>query len=476
MNKCRLIARIDIKSENVVKGVQYEGLRVIGKPDEIVDAYINQGCDEIFYIDTVASLYGRNNLKHIVSLAASKANVPITVEGGVNTLEDVQLLLEAGADKVAINTYAIKDPEFITQAAREFGNQCIVLSITAKKNTQGKWIAWTDNAREVTGVNAVEWARSASSLGAGELIMTSVDNDGRMKGMDIDLYQQLSDINVPLIASGGVGRSSHIAELYEEANVDGVAVASCLHYKKETIYSLRESLVGSGFSLRSFNRNAEVKDYTSTKSVHIINYNTSNMFSLVNSIKAIGVTPVVCSKPEDLEGVERIILPGVGSFGPAISLLRQSGLFDALIHQYKQGIPIMGICLGAQMLFEKGYEGGEYKGLGIVKGEVASIRKKCNESLRVPHIGWERLSIQEGSDNDYARQFLNGVDLKDEYYFLHSYVMLPVDESNLLASASYFNSNIPAIVNEKHVFGCQFHPEKSGAAGLRLLSNFCNLQ
>lgn len=474
IKKCRIISRIDVKSNNVVKGVQFEGLRVVGKPDEIVDTYVKQGCDEIFYIDTVASLYERNNLTDIVSLAAEKANIPITVEGGVRSIEDIRLLLQAGADKVAINTYAIKNPSFLKLASEVFGSQCIVLSITAKKNFEGQWIAWTDNARETTEVDAIEWAKSAEKLGAGEVIVTSIDCDGRMKGMDVALYQKLKSVNIPLIASGGVGNSSHIEELYKNANIDGVSIASSLHYKKENIKSLKSSLSNFGLTVRSNNYSVLDKKISSNNKIHIINSQTSNIFSLVNSIRQIGSIPIICNRPEDLIGAVKIIIPGVGSFGSGISMLKDSGLYDAIIQSHQDGAHIFGICLGAQMLFEKGYESGEDIGLGILQGEVIVIQDKPEDRIRIPHIGWSSLNVNEKFVGlDSAHTIAQGLD-KEEYYFLHSYMMQPNNPRSVMATVDYCNVKIPAIIYEDHVFACQFHPEKSGSTGFMLLAMFCN--
>ena len=474
LNKCRIISRIDVKSNNVVKGVQFEGLRIIGKPDDIVDAYVKQGCDEIFYIDTVASLYERNNLTNIVSLAAEKANIPITVEGGVRSIEDIRLLLQAGADKVAINTYAIKNPSFLKHASAVFGSQCIVLSITAKKNIDGKWIAWTDNARETTEIDAVKWAKSAEKLGVGELIVTSIDCDGRMKGMDVALYQELKNVNIPLIASGGVGNSSHIIELYKNANIDGVSIASSLHYEKENIKSLKTSLSNYGLAVRPINYSVLNKKISSNNTIHVINSHTSNIFSLVNSIRQIGSVPIICNNPEDLIGAKKIIIPGVGSFGSGISMLKDSGLYDSIIQSHQNGAYIFGICLGAQMLFEKGYESGEDTGLGIIQGEVVVIDNDSKDKIRIPHIGWSGLNVNEKFVGlDSAHTIAQGLD-KEEYYFLHSYMMQPTNVNSIMASVDYCNVKIPAIIYEDHVFACQFHPEKSGSTGLMLLAMFCN--
>src|SRR3989344_5086511 len=188
MRNMRIISRLDIKGPNVVKGLKLEGLRIVGKPAELTKKYYQQGADEILYIDIVASLYERNNLSKVVKEAISLGVfVPMTVGGGVRSLEDIQKLLNAGADKVAINTAATRRPELITEAARRFGSQCIVGSIEAKKIGPQKWEAYVDNGREKTGLDAVAWAVKLVELGAGELLITSVDRDGCESGYDLEL-------------------------------------------------------------------------------------------------------------------------------------------------------------------------------------------------------------------------------------------------------------------------------------------------
>jgi cyclase len=247
----RVIARLDIKAPNLVKGIHLEGLRVIGDPAEHAVRYYQQGADELIYIDIVASLYERNNLTDLVKRTASDIFVPLTVGGGVRSVEDVNALLRAGADKVAINTGAVRRPALITEAARSFGSQCIVASIEAKRNQNGSgWEAYTDNGRERTGLDAVEWAKKLVDLGAGELLLTSVDKEGTRKGFDLELVQALGrTLEVPVIACGGAGSIDHVAQAIR-AGADAVAVAALLHYKTETVGSLKAGLAAAGIEVR----------------------------------------------------------------------------------------------------------------------------------------------------------------------------------------------------------------------------------
>lgn len=250
-NPIRLIARLDVKGENLIKGVHLEGLRVIGAPEEFAKRYYEQGADELIYIDIVASLYGRSNLIDIVRRTANNVFVPMTVGGGVRTVEDVGNLLRAGADKIAINTAAVRRPELITEVARKFGSQCMVLSIEAKRHGKGKWEIYTDCGRETSGLDALEWVAKAVSLGAGEILLTSIDQEGTRKGFDSELTLEISKlVNVPVIASGGFGQVAHLDEVVH-SGADAVAVADALHYGRTTIPDLRRYATGQGFIVRT---------------------------------------------------------------------------------------------------------------------------------------------------------------------------------------------------------------------------------
>ncbi len=241
----RLIARLDIKGKNVVKGIHFEGLRVIGNPQEMAQQYA-EDADELLYIDTVASLYGRNQLKTLLEQTSEKTFVPITVGGGIRSLEDVRELLRAGADKCAINTAAIRDPELIRRVSDACGSQAIVVSIEAKRGAADSWEALTDNGRERTGQDAVAWAAHAVKLGAGEILLTSVDQDGTRRGFDTELIRAIAKAcPVPLVVSGGMGCVQHALQAFQ-AGADAVAMASVLHYGKLTIQEVSDGLFTEG--------------------------------------------------------------------------------------------------------------------------------------------------------------------------------------------------------------------------------------
>jgi cyclase len=250
MRNIRLIARLDIKGPNLIKGIHLEGLRVVGDPQAYARRYYEQGADEFIYMDTVASLYGRNNLQDIVRRAAQDVYVPMTVGGGIRSIDDVKEILRSGADKVAINTSAVRRPELITEVSRRFGSQCMVLGIEAKRMSPGKWEAYTDNGREHTGLDVVEWCQRGYELGAGEILLTSVDQEGTRKGFDTALIAAVTRaVPIPVIASGGMGSIPHMLGAVE-SGADAIAVADMLHYNRATLPQLRAAALEAGLRVR----------------------------------------------------------------------------------------------------------------------------------------------------------------------------------------------------------------------------------
>lgn len=251
MNKTRLIARLEVKNNYLVKGIQLEGLRKLGDPHTFAKEYYEAGIDEILYLDIVASLYNRNNLSDIVRRTTDDVFIPMTVGGGLRSVQDVQKILQQGADKVAINTAAIKDPQIITQVAEAYGSQCMVLSVQAKRRQNGNgWEAYYDNGREHSGLDVVEWAKRGVELGAGEILLMSVDCEGLGRGMDRELIEQVSSVvNVPVIAAGGVGSVDDVVNAVSDG-ASAVSLSSLLHYKKIGVAELKQQLAARGVEVR----------------------------------------------------------------------------------------------------------------------------------------------------------------------------------------------------------------------------------
>lgn len=252
MRRVRLIPRLDIKGQNLIKGIQLEGLRVLGEPHAFAHRYYEQGADEILYMDAVASLYNRDTMADLVQRTARDIFVPITVGGGLRSIEDVRTMLRAGADKIAINTAATHTPALVSDLARRFGAQCVVLQIDAKRNPRGGWEAYRDGGREHTGLDVVEWAKQGEELGAGEILLTSVDREGTRKGFDIELVKAVcAAVSIPVIASGGMSNYAHMRQVIVEGGADAVAMAWTLHYGLETLPELRKRARTDGIEVRA---------------------------------------------------------------------------------------------------------------------------------------------------------------------------------------------------------------------------------
>lgn len=252
MRNVRLIARLDVKAPNLVKGIQLEGLRKMGDPNEFALKYYLQGADEIFYADIVASLYERNSLLDIIEKTTNNVFIPITVGGGLRSINDVAAALNAGADKVSINTAAIKNPKLITEVSRRFGSQCMVLSIQAKRHSN-HWEAYYDNGREHSHLDVIDWAMKGEELGAGEIMLTSVDKEGTAKGFDVDLIKAVTDVvSIPVIASGGMGKLDDITPAIKNGHADAIAMAYVLHYNHLKIGDVREFCVDNEIPVRIY--------------------------------------------------------------------------------------------------------------------------------------------------------------------------------------------------------------------------------
>lgn len=227
----RIIPRLEIKGPNLVKGVHLEGLRVLGSPEEFARLYYEQGADELLYMDVVASLYQRNSLLEIVEKTSREIFVPLAVGGGLRSVEDIRKVLCAGADKVSLNTAAIRNPELVREAATRFGSSTIVVSIEAKKQSNGSYEAYVDNGRERTGVEVFQWAKRVAELGAGEIMITSIDREGTGGGFDLELTRRVAQsVPIPVIACGGAGSVAHVHEVISQGYADAVALSSVLHY------------------------------------------------------------------------------------------------------------------------------------------------------------------------------------------------------------------------------------------------------
>lgn len=251
----RIIPCLDVDNGRVVKGVQFVDIRDAGDPVEVAKRYDEQGADEITFLDITASHQGRDTTVHTVERMASQVFIPLTVGGGIRKLEDIRTMLNAGADKVSINTAAVFNPEFVGEAAARFGSQCIVVAIDAKKvsapGDADRWEIFTHGGRKPTGLDAIDWARKMVGLGAGEILLTSMDRDGTKNGFDLALTRAISDaVIVPVIASGGVGNLQHLVDGVSIGGADAVLAASIFHFGQHTIPEAKAFMAGQGIEVR----------------------------------------------------------------------------------------------------------------------------------------------------------------------------------------------------------------------------------
>ena len=246
----RIIARCDIKGMNLIKGIRYEGVRVLGQPGDFAQQYYKEGIDEIIYIDSVASLYDRNSLIHLIEESVKNIFVPISAGGGIKNLEGARSILKAGAEKVIINSAAILNPNIIKILSDEFGSQCIVISIQAKKRT-GFWEAFSHCGRIASGLNVSRWIETVQNLGAGEILLTSIDSDGTMNGLDLNLINSITGLtDIPIIISGGFCSEDPIVDIAREGKVAGIAIGMALHRKKIDLSMIKERLVQNNIKIR----------------------------------------------------------------------------------------------------------------------------------------------------------------------------------------------------------------------------------
>lgn len=509
--KLRVIARLDIKSQNVIKSIQFECLRTIGKPSEIAEKYYQNGIDEIIYLDTVANLYNRSKLTKIVYEASKNIHIPLIAGGGLRNLDDIKDVLNAGADKVFINTAAIKDPKLLEKAANIFGSQCIVASIEAKKKSDNEWEAYVDNGRESTNVDVIKWVKEVENLGAGEIFLTSVDRDGTKRGLEEELINEVSkNTNLPLVVSGGFGKLDQIKNFSSFEKIDGLAIGSVLHYDLIGINDIKQELRKNNYLVRDTSNYSSVhkkesslkeieKDYNyfsmrqikdedlkvkNTKDIEnktfnikknnlfkigVINFGINNLQSVENSIKKLGFSSSWIDTPEEVLKSDKLILPGIGSFGVAMNNLKNMKLIDPIKKKILNSTPFLGICLGMQMLFSKSFEHGEHNGLNILEGIVEPFKKE--KDLKIPHIGWGLLKKSSQKSN-----LFNDIDFEKNYfYFIHSFKVNSSNKNYNIHKTRYGNEEFCSAVEHENIFGTQFHPEKSGQGGLKVLDNFLKL-
>lgn len=469
----RLIARLDIKGSRLIKGIRFEGLRVLGDPCDAAKRYASAGADELLYIDAVASLYGRNGLADLLRRTSREVFIPVTAGGGVRSVSDAAALLAAGADKIAVNTAALQRPELITELAEAFGSQCVVVSIQARRTASGCWEAMAEAGRERSGRDVMAWIEYVQQLGAGELLLTSVDQDGTCAGPDLPLQHSAASIaRVPLVLCGGFAEAKQILVALQQPAVSAVSIGSALHRDRLELNALKQQLAELPPQLPIRPASAALQYSLAQRSqslagqkVGVIDYGMGNQQSLINAFEHLGASVLLSADKEKLQACNLITLPGVGAFPHGMAELEKRGLDQWLRFWISTGGSLLGICLGMQMLFESSEEFSQTPGLGLFKGNVVRL-PCCDEQgnpLVLPHLGWNRLLPAFAPQNTQ----MNNLPYQ---YFVHSYVATNVDPAAVLYHCRYGHQTFVAGVRHKSVVGLQFHPERSGGEGLDLLA------
>jgi imidazole glycerol-phosphate synthase subunit HisF len=458
----RVIPCLDVHAGQVVKGTEFVNLQEVGDPVALASRYEAEGADELVLLDVFATSERRSTMIEVVRRTASEVSIPFTVGGGIRSETDAQNLLDAGADKIAVNSAALAEPALINRLAARFGGQCVVLAVDAKSDGQGSWKAYASGGKVATGKEVTGWTREAVLRGAGEILLTSIDRDGTGSGYDLPMIRSVTDqVGVPVIASGGAGRTEHYQEAILEAGAEAVLVASELHYGRMTVGEIKASLAAGGLPIRPAEPSGEqVGPSAARPALAIVDYGVGNRYSVRMALERIGAKASVTAGNDELTQADGIVLPGVGTFQAAMDRLQSAGLDTVLRRLAAVGKPILGICLGEQLLFDGSEEAGWREGLGLIGGRVLEIETPVR-----PNMGWRQVNAK-GSGN--------------YFYHAHRYAVRPASEETVTGWTSLPygadpDYRIPGMVRRGNILGVQFHPEKSGIAGLRLLRDFAEI-
>lgn len=455
----RLIARLDTKGSRLIKGISFEGLRVLGPTIDFMSRYSHLAIDEIHLIDSVASLYQRSSLVETIKNSCSNIRTPIIVGGGITSLDHASTLFDVGADRISLNTILFKSTDIVVDIANKYGAQSVVISVHAKRNIRmdSGWECLCDFGREHTSVDLLEWINHIRTLPFGELTLTSVDNDGRLKGFDNDLLAVIpNNFNIPLTVGGGVSNLDEVNHLHQNPLVSGVLVGSALHFGKITP---KQAVVTHNKYFSNSPQSHKKGDIPST--VHILDYNMCNKASIESAISELGFIPIWTNDPDIILTTSKLVIPGVGSFKQAIDNIIALELFETLSKRLHQSaincnIKTVCICLGMQLLFSSSDEGGFTSGFNIFPG---TVEKFPSDSIKhkSTHIGFS--PVRSFTTNSTTYQ-----------YFVHSYFCKLTNPSATLFKSSFEGFKFVSGVHKNGLIGIQFHPEKSGLPGLQLLN------
>lgn len=462
----RIIARLDIKDTQLVKGIQFEGLRKYGNVKNFVEKYYNYGLHELFMTDVMASLYGRNRLGDMIDNFSKNCRIPITAGGGIIDIETSKDLLLKGADKVSINSALFNSIDIIKDLSNIYGSQAIVISIQARKKTDSPgWHVMKNAGRSYTGVDLEEWLNILSKYNFGEILISSIDYDGTCEGIDKALLKKVVEYShCPVIYSGGIKEKSDIDDVFKLG-----ASAACIGA------ALHKGILGhnelKNFSLISNRKkiNDTPKEFFKSINCIILDLDLGNTGSLKYALEEAGCNVKLSSEKSDIIDADILWMPGVGNFEKGAKILSDSDLRDSLNYRFNNKKLIVGICLGMQLLGKNSEESPSgLDGLGFFDYEVQKIKpykSKCR-GPKLPHIGWNEVAY---SNSD----FKSG----EKYYFIHSFAFKNIDENSFceFGITRYQNISFYSYLRKDNLLGFQFHPEKSGNPGEILIKKTLNL-
>ena len=473
----RVIPCLDVDDGRVVKGVQFENTRDAGDPVALARYYEAGGADELVLLDISAGTEGRQTAVDMARKVAENVFIPFTIGGGIRSVADAQAVLDSGADKITVNSAAIKRPQLLAELARHVGKQSVVLSIDAKRSENGTtWEAYSAGGRQPSGKDAIAWAKEATELGAGEVLITSIDCDGENKGYDIELTHKVAEVvKVPVIASGGAGRVAHFVEAIQYGMANAVLCASTLHNGELSIDQIKNHLGNIGIMIRPIDRRERddslpIKSTKRRPRIAIVDYGMGNRTSVESALVFAGADAMVTSDSEEITSADGIVLPGVGSFPAAKERLQAQDLIEPLNVSRAMGTPVLGICLGHQLLFDSSDEHEKTSGLGWISGDVSEINTAIS-----PNIGWRFVNIERLS------VLTRGLSDMDLFYHAHQFAVEPNEPSVIKATTRLSEglegraSSAVSVVQDGTAYGVQFHPEKSSRSGLSLLKNFVTI-
>ena len=473
----RVIPCFDIQDGRVVKGQNFTDMQDAGDPVALARQYEAGGADELVFLDITATTEKRATITDLARSISEAAYIPFTIGGGIRSVADAQAVLDSGADKVSINSAALERPALVTELAQHIGQQSVVLAIDAKRSQDGTtWEAYTAGGKQASGRDVIAWAKEGVQRGAGEILLTSMDRDGTNDGYDLELQQKVAQVvNVPIIASGGAGRVEHCSTVILEGMADAVLCASILHRGEVDVAQIKGHLAQQGITVRPID-NRNMADYQAAETtepkprIAIIDYCMGNRLSVASALTLVGGEAVITNDPEEIAAADGIVLPGVGSFPAAMEHLGEQNMIDPLNAFRRSGKPVLGICLGSQLLFESSEEHITTKGLGWIGGNVLRIH-----TASMPNIGWRFVDLP------FPSALTQNIDSGDLFYHAHQFAAQPNPRDRVKGFTRLGRTHAGqeswavSIVNDRNVYGTQFHPEKSSYSGLRLLKNYVDI-